>query len=214
MRPRTPRLSQYCTAIFMRDLDRDRAGLGKEHAVEIARQQRRQPPRQRQRLLVRQPAEHHMRHGRELALDRRADMRMVVAVAGGPPARRCRRSARARRRARCGSPACAPPAAAASPSSSAHRAARRGRARPRTSRARCAVFAGIARHLALHCSLLSAHLRSPMQLARRLRASASSPIWSAATCAARWPRPCARTASGSSATAGGCCRSPATTIST
>ena len=67
------------------DLDRDRAGIGKEHAVEIAGQQRRQPPRQRQRLLVHQPAEHHMRHRRELALDRRADVRMIIAVAGGPP---------------------------------------------------------------------------------------------------------------------------------
>ncbi len=53
------------------DLDRDRAGLGEEHAVEIARQQRRQPARQRERLLVHEPAEHHVRHQRELALHRR-----------------------------------------------------------------------------------------------------------------------------------------------
>ena len=71
---------------LQRHFDGDRAGIGKEHAIEIARQQRRQPPRQRQGLLVHQPAEHHVRHRRELAFHGRADMWMVVAVAGGPPA--------------------------------------------------------------------------------------------------------------------------------
>ena len=71
---------------FQRDFDRDRAGLGKEHPRQIARQQRGQPLRQRQRLLMRQPAEHHMRHLLELSRDGFANMRMVVAVAGGPPA--------------------------------------------------------------------------------------------------------------------------------
>ena len=50
---------------------------------------------------------------------------------------RCRRSARGRRRARCGSLRCARPAAAAGPSSSARRAARPGRARPHTRRGSC-----------------------------------------------------------------------------
>ena len=46
---------------------------------------RRQPLRQPQRLFVRDAGEHHMRHLPELMLDRRADVRMIVAVAGGPP---------------------------------------------------------------------------------------------------------------------------------
>src|SRR5262249_56941712 len=69
------------------DLDRDRTGFRKEHAIAIAGDERCKPPRQRERLLVHQPAEHHMRHERELALDRLANVRMVVAVAGGPPRR-------------------------------------------------------------------------------------------------------------------------------
>src|ERR1700751_3061182 len=68
-----------------RDLDRDRSGFGKEHAVEIARQQRSEPPRQRQRALVSEAAEHHMWHDGKLALNRGADMGMIVAVARGPP---------------------------------------------------------------------------------------------------------------------------------
>jgi hypothetical protein len=67
------------------DLDRHRPGFGKEHAIEIARQHRRQPPRQRQRLLVDEPAEHHMRHRPQLPRDGVPDVRMVVAVAGRPP---------------------------------------------------------------------------------------------------------------------------------
>ena len=86
VRPRTPRLRQYCTAIFKRDFDGDRAGIAEEHAIEIRRRQhRREPARQRQRRLMHHAAEHHVRHLRELTLDRGADMRMVVAVAGGPP---------------------------------------------------------------------------------------------------------------------------------
>ena len=69
-----------------RDFDRDRTGVGKEHAAEIARQQRGQPPRQRQRRLMRQPAEHHMRHLLELLGHRVPYVRLVIAVAGGPPA--------------------------------------------------------------------------------------------------------------------------------
>ena len=71
----------------MRDLDRDRSGIGEEHAVEIARQQRRETLRQRQGRLMHEPAEHDMRHHVELALHRGANMRMIVAVAGGPPRR-------------------------------------------------------------------------------------------------------------------------------
>ena len=59
----------------------------KNTRLEIARQYLRKTARERQRLLVHQPAEHHMRHDLELALHRFADMRMIVAVAGGPPRR-------------------------------------------------------------------------------------------------------------------------------
>ena len=120
------------------DLDRDRAGVGEEHAVEIARQQRRQPPRQRQRLLVHQPAEHHMRHRGELALDRLPDVRMVVAVAGGPPGGDAVDQLAPVGEHDAAALGARDRAAAGAPSSSAHRAARRGRARPHTSRAsRC-----------------------------------------------------------------------------
>src|SRR5262249_29093970 len=40
-----------------------------------------------QRLLVDEAAEHHVRHDLELVRDRRANMRMIVPVAGGPPGR-------------------------------------------------------------------------------------------------------------------------------
>ena len=118
-----------------RDLDRDRAGFGEEHAVEIARQQRRQPPRQRQRLLVHQPAEHHVRHARQAGARPRRGCADGCSRGRRSTTRRCRRSVRGRRRARCGCPRCGRPAAAAARSSSAHRAARRGRARPGTRRA-------------------------------------------------------------------------------
>ena len=85
--PRSPRLSQYCTAIFIATSTATEPELGEEHPVEIAGQQRGEPPRQRQRLLVHEPAEHHMRHVCKLPLDRRPDVRMVVAVAGRPPGR-------------------------------------------------------------------------------------------------------------------------------
>ncbi len=69
------------------DFHCDRPGLGEEHAGEIARQQAGKPARERKGFLVHQPAEHHVRHGGELALDGCANMRMIVAVAGGPPRR-------------------------------------------------------------------------------------------------------------------------------
>ena len=70
-----------------RDLDRDRAAVREEHAIKIAGQQGRKPCRQPHRRLVHQAAEHHMRHHLKLACHRGANMRMVIAVAGGPPAR-------------------------------------------------------------------------------------------------------------------------------
>ncbi len=70
-----------------RDLDRDRARIGEEHPVEVARQHVHQAAREAQRRLVHQPAEHHVRHGFGLADHGGANMWMVVAVAGRPPRR-------------------------------------------------------------------------------------------------------------------------------
>ena len=73
---------------FQRDLHGNRAGFAKEHPIEAMRTEHAgQPAGQRQSLFVYEAAEHHMRHGRELALNGRADMRMIVAVARGPPRR-------------------------------------------------------------------------------------------------------------------------------
>ena len=69
------------------DLDRDRAGVREEHPLEVARHQRGEPLRQHIGLLMREPAQHHMRHHRELPLDRGTDVRVVVAMAGRPPRR-------------------------------------------------------------------------------------------------------------------------------
>ncbi len=69
------------------DLDGERPGFRKEHTDQIARRERRKPARERERLFVGKPAEHHMRHQRELALDRFPDIGVVVAVTGGPPRR-------------------------------------------------------------------------------------------------------------------------------
>ena len=198
-----------------RDLDRDRAGLGEEHAVEIARQQRREPPRQRQRLLVHQPAEHHMRHRRELPLDRLRGYADGCSRGRRSTTRRCRRSARARRRARCGSRRCARPAAAAARSSSAHRAARCARARPRTSRAVCGSPAIQCFQSIVVDAILPVRQHGHPECVRSTNSRQQARrTGSRAACTACWPRPTGSTASGSSATAGGCCRSPATTIST
>ena len=76
---------------FQRHLDRHRAGFRKEHAVErsmfIARHQRGKPPRQRLPRLVDKPRKHDMRQLVELGMDGGADLRVVVAVTGGPPRR-------------------------------------------------------------------------------------------------------------------------------
>src|SRR5204862_1280003 len=56
----------------------------------------------------------------------------------------CRQCARVHRGALCGCHGCAPPAAARAQSSSAHRAARRGRARPHTTRPELPFFATFA----------------------------------------------------------------------
>ncbi len=178
-----------------RDLDRDRAGFRKEHAIEVARQQRREPPRQGQGLLVDQAAEHHMRHLGELPLHRLPDVRMVVAVAGGPPRRDAVDQLAAVGEHDAAARACARPQAAAAPSSSAYRAARRGRARLRTS-----DFDPSSAIIGQTCPLsMNSHGRS-------------SARWTRRTCAARLCRPAGTAISGSSATAGGSCRSPATII--
>ena len=86
MRFRLPRLSQYCTAIFSAtSTATEPESLKNTRSRSPGASSADQPLRQRQRRLVHQAAEHDVRHRRELALDRCADVRMVVAVAGGPP---------------------------------------------------------------------------------------------------------------------------------
>src|SRR5262249_16960180 len=68
------------------DFDGDRAGVGKEHAVQVVRHKRSKAPCKPKRLFVREATEHDMRHGSQLGLDRPPDVRMVVTVTRGPPA--------------------------------------------------------------------------------------------------------------------------------
>ena len=70
-----------------RDFDSHRAGLGEKHVLEISGQQRRESRCQDRGRRVHEPAEHHVRHSRELRGDGGANVRVVVAVAGGPPGR-------------------------------------------------------------------------------------------------------------------------------
>jgi len=69
------------------DFDRDRARLREEDAGQIGREASRKPTSKRERLLVSEPAEHDVRHQRELVLDCIADIGMVITVTGGPPRR-------------------------------------------------------------------------------------------------------------------------------
>ena len=70
-----------------RDLDGDRARLREERVRRDRRARAREPRRQRIGRRMREPAEHHVRHARELLGDGGANVRMVVAVACGPPRR-------------------------------------------------------------------------------------------------------------------------------
>ena len=67
------------------DLDRHRAAFGEEHVVQVAGQQACKPGGQPIGRLVRQAAEHHVRRALQLCGHRRADVRVIVAVTGGPP---------------------------------------------------------------------------------------------------------------------------------
>jgi hypothetical protein len=58
----------------------------RKHPIE-PRHPRSETPRQRQRTFMHDPAEHHMGHDVELALQRLRDMGVIIAVAGGPPRR-------------------------------------------------------------------------------------------------------------------------------
>jgi hypothetical protein len=68
------------------DFDGDRTGVRKVHASEIVRQQLRKTPCQHKCLLVNQATKHDVRHRRELRFHGLSDVRMIVAVAGRPPA--------------------------------------------------------------------------------------------------------------------------------
>ena len=80
-------LARRLAALLPGDLNRVFFSESGSVAVEIARHQSRKPSRQCEGLLVDEAAEHHVRQVRKLAFDRRADMRMPVTMAGGPPRR-------------------------------------------------------------------------------------------------------------------------------
>ena len=82
-----------------RDLHRDRARVAEEDVLELARRDRREQRAQFDRRLVGEPAEHHVRHARELRADGAVQHRVVVAVDRGTTTTTCRRAVRARRRA-------------------------------------------------------------------------------------------------------------------
>ena len=79
--------SQYCKAILSATSTAIDPESAKKTRVRPRRGHRGQPLGQHERRLMRQSAEHHMRHRGELSLDGLADMRMVVPVAGAPPGR-------------------------------------------------------------------------------------------------------------------------------
>ena len=82
-----------------------------------------------------EPAEHDVRHQRELALDRLPDVGMVIAVAGRPPRRDPVDQFASVGQHDAGALRADHRRAAGAPSSSARKAARHGRARPGTTRA-------------------------------------------------------------------------------
>ena len=68
-----------------RDLDRDRAGVGEEHLLQPVGRDLHQALRQTHGRLVREPAEHHMRHPPELLADGGVERGVAVAVDRAPP---------------------------------------------------------------------------------------------------------------------------------
>jgi hypothetical protein len=70
-----------------RDLDRHGARVAQEHALESRRREREQPLAQRDGGLVREAAEHHVRHALELRAHGGLDVRMAIAVDRRPPRR-------------------------------------------------------------------------------------------------------------------------------
>ncbi len=68
-----------------RDLDGDRAGVGEEHPIQPVGRDLDQTLRQAHRRLVREPAEHHVRHPPELLSDGGVERGVAVAVDRAPP---------------------------------------------------------------------------------------------------------------------------------
>ncbi len=77
-----------------RGVDRFRAGIAEEHAVEIARRQRRDAARQLERLRMGELERRRIIELRGLALDRRDDRVAAMAGIACTTARRCRRARR------------------------------------------------------------------------------------------------------------------------
>ena len=86
-RVRTPRFSQYCAAIFIATSTATEPLSAKNTWFRLPGSSAASRAAKLFRRLVGEAAEHHMRHARELRLDGVRDMRVVVAVARGPPGR-------------------------------------------------------------------------------------------------------------------------------
>ena len=136
MRPRSPRLSQNCTAIFIATSTATEPLSQKNTRLRGCRQKPCEPARQRQRRFMREAAEHHMRHGGELARHGLARYGDDYSRGRRSTSWRCRRSVRGHRPELCANPASPRPAAAAARSASAYRAARYAAGPSRTSRGR------------------------------------------------------------------------------
>ncbi len=70
-----------------RHLHRDRPRVREEHRLQRVRRERQQPLGQAHRGLVREPAEHHVRHARQLLAHSAVERRVAIAVNRTPPRR-------------------------------------------------------------------------------------------------------------------------------
>ncbi len=117
-----------------RDLDRDRPRVGEEDASRRSGVSSSRRSASRTRRLVRQPAEHHVRHAPELLARRRVERRRDGSRGSRTTTTPSRRSARARRPAAAARPRPRRPAAAPSPPAARRTDATRARDRTRAGR--------------------------------------------------------------------------------
>ena len=81
-----PRLIQYCVAIFMATSTATEPESEKYTRVRSPGSKLRKTPCQHKCLLVNEATKHDVRHRRELRFHGLSDVRVIVAVAGRPPA--------------------------------------------------------------------------------------------------------------------------------